>query len=117
MKDKMIKSNNEFSLPAIFKEVKQTVLVYLNEEGINNLKHTPYLRGGSYLSCGRIIDTKGPHYLFAIVRYYKDDLNKPKHAYIAIPHSFIKFMISENPFFENNILQESGKTRKGNIAP
>jgi len=112
MKPKFQKHQNTFSLPAIFKEVKQTVSVYLNEEGIHAMKDTPYIRDNSYLACSRIIDDTGPNYLMAQIRYYKNDVNVPKYVYMAIPHGIIKYMVSESPFHGNNAFIEFGKTKK-----
>ena len=102
MKAKPQKNRNTFSLPAIFREVKHTVSVYLNEEGIAAMSDTPYLRDHAYIACSRIIDDAGSHYLQVQVRYYKADLNIPQYVYAAVPHAFVKYMTSESPFHENS---------------
>jgi|GEM_PF-1941813 hypothetical protein len=112
MKAKSAKQHNTFSVPAIFKEVKQTVSVFLNEQGIHMMKATPYIRDNSYIACSHIIDDTGLHYLTAQVRYYKNDSTLPKYAYLAIPHAFVKYMVSESPFFERNSFIEIGKAKK-----
>lgn len=104
VKNKPAKTSNPLSLPAIVKEVKQTVSVFLNDEGVANLKGTPYLREGAYIACSQIIDDSSLHYLSAQVRYYKKDSNLPKYAYLSIPHSFVKYLVSASPFSAHRVI-------------
>jgi hypothetical protein len=98
MKNRGTKQSTSISLPEIMREVKRTVSVYLNEEGIKNLKGTPYLRENEYIACRRIIDDTNPNYLFAEVRYYKNESKLPKYTYLSIPHGFVKYMASDSTF-------------------
>ena len=98
MKNRPIRQSTSISLPEIVKEVKRTVSVYLNEEGIKNLKGTPYLRENEFIACRRIIDDTNPNYLFAEVRYYKNESKMPKYIYLSIPHSYVRYMASDNTF-------------------
>jgi hypothetical protein len=36
----------------------------------------------------------------------------PKYAYVALPHAFVKYMVSETPFFEHNPCREGGKGKR-----
>jgi hypothetical protein len=92
------KSSSSISLPEILKEVRQTVSVFLNPIGIENMQGTPYLRENEYIACSRIIDDTHPNYLFAEVRYYKNESKLPKHAFLSIPHNFIKYMVSDSAY-------------------
>jgi hypothetical protein len=98
MKNRAVKPSSSLSLPEILKEVKRTVSVFLNEEGIQNMRGTPYLRDNEYIACRRIIDDTNPNYLFAEVRYYKNESKLPKYSYLSIPHSFVKYMVSDSTF-------------------
>jgi hypothetical protein len=100
MRNKTQKQSNSLSLPEILKEIKRTVSVFLNEEGISNLKGTPYLRENEFIACRKIIDDTNPNYLFAEVRYYKNESKLPKYTYLSIPHSFVKYMVSDSTFHE-----------------
>ena len=112
MKSKKFKNTSTFTLPAIFKEVKQTVSVFLNETGIQALKGTHYLRDNSYIACSRVLDDAGAHYLMVQVRYYREEANLPKYAYLAVPHSYVKYMSSERPFHEENAFVKFGSAKK-----
>ena len=98
MKNRVIKQSSSLSLPEILKEIKRTVSVFLNEEGIKNMHGTPYLRENEYIACRRIIDDTNPNYLFAEVRYYKNESKLLKYSYLSIPHSFVKYMVSDSTF-------------------
>jgi hypothetical protein len=98
MKNRAVKQPNELSLPAILSEIKHTVSVFLNEEGIKNLAGTPYLRDNEYIACRKIIDDTNPNYLFAEVRFYKNESKLPKYAFLSIPHAFVKYMVSDSTF-------------------
>jgi hypothetical protein len=98
MKNRGIKQNSTLSLPEILREVRRTVSVYLNDGGIENMKGTPYLRENEFIACRRIIDDTNPNYLFAEVRYYKNESKLPKYTYLSIPHSYVKYMVSDNTF-------------------
>jgi hypothetical protein len=98
MRNRGHKCAASLSLPDILREVKQTVSVYLNETGIENMRGTPYLRDNEFIACRRIIDDTNPNYLFAEVRYYKNESKLPKYTYLSIPHCFVKFMVSDTTF-------------------
>ena len=101
MKSKAAKQSNALSLPDILREIKHTVSVFLNEEGVKHLTGTPYLRENEYIACRRIIDDTNPNYLFAEVRYYKTESKLPKYTFLSIPHGFVKYMVSDSTFHED----------------
>jgi len=86
------------SLSEIFKEVQETVVVYLTLEGAENLKGSPYLRDGEHITCSKIIDDTNRNFLFIQARYYKNDSTLPKHAYVALPHAYVRYMAADQPF-------------------
>ena len=98
MKNRAARQSNSLSLPEILHEVKHTVSVFLNEDGVKSMLGTPYLRENEFIACRKIIDDTNPNYLFAEVRYYKNESKLPKYTYLSIPHSFIKYMVSDSIF-------------------
>jgi len=93
-----IKSDTRLSLADIFREVKTTVQVFLTDRGVDQMKHTPYVREGSFLNCSRLFDAANPNYLFVEVRYYLKDSTIPRHASIAVPHECVRYMAADKPF-------------------
>jgi hypothetical protein len=107
MKNRGHKCAASLSLPDILREVKRTVSVYLNDAGIENMRGTPYLRDNEFIACRRIIDDTNPNYLFAEVRYYKNESKLPKYTYLSIPHGFVKYMVSDTTFHNKERLLAS----------
>jgi hypothetical protein len=92
------KTSQPLTLKDILKEVKETILVYLTPAGIKNFQGTPYLRHGQYLACSAIVDERDPHYLHVQARYYTESSKLPQHAYLSLPHNYVKYMVSDAPF-------------------
>ena len=86
---------NTISLRSLSKEVKETVLVYLTEAGVQSFRESPYLREGGYLSCSKIIDDSHPHYLYVRARYYRHTSQIPEYALLALPHGSVAYMARE----------------------
>jgi hypothetical protein len=98
MKTKIQKRGEPMSLSEIFKEVQETVVVYLTLEGAENLKGSPYIRDGERISCSKIVDDVNPNYLFIEARYYTSESKLPKHAYVALPHAYVRYLAADQPF-------------------
>jgi len=97
MKQKAPARTTAFSLPEMLKEVRQTVQVFLTPEGIELMRGTPYVREDGYIACREIYDASDPTYLHLDVRYSKDDPLTPKHTYVAIPHSYVRYLTADGP--------------------
>jgi hypothetical protein len=115
MKPKSPPRSAAFSLPEILKEVKQTVLVYLTPEGIELMQETPFVRKEGYIACREVYDISDPNYLHLDVRYYKDGSVVPKHAYLAIPHSYVCYLTADGPMHVSK-RGERRKQREGGAA-
>jgi hypothetical protein len=100
-KQKPAKASNPLLLSDIFKEVKQTIAVYLTDEGAQNLRKTAYIRDDGYIACSRIIDDRDANYLHVVARYYKNETKLPQHAFMAIPNRFVRYMVADHSFHED----------------
>ena len=92
------KGPQALTLRDILKEVKETIQVHLTPAGIKSFQNTPYLRHSQYLTCSAILDEKDPHYLQVQARYYSDSSKLPQHAFLSLPHDYVKYMVSDSPF-------------------
>lgn len=84
-------------LRKLLEEVKGSVAVYLTKEGAAEFRDSPYLRKNGTIICSRVYGGDDKNYLSVEVRYYLPDSQAPRHAFLAIPHRYIRFLESDSP--------------------
>jgi hypothetical protein len=84
-------------LRKLLEEMKGSVAVHLTKEGNAEFRDSPYLRKNGTIVCSKVYGGGDKTFLSVKVRYYLADSQVPKHAFLAIPHRYIRFMESDAP--------------------
>jgi hypothetical protein len=93
----MASSAGKVVLRKLLEELKGSVAVYLTKEGNAEFRDSPYLRKNGAIICSKVYGSGDRNFLSVKVRYYQSDSQVPKHAFLAIPHRYIRFMESDAP--------------------
>ncbi len=86
------------TLPEIFREVRESISVYLTQEGLEILADTQYIREGGYIACRKIAEISNSPFLHMEVRHYHLESKTPKYTYVSIPHEYVRYMSSEKQY-------------------
>jgi hypothetical protein len=113
----MPQTSTATTLQSLFREARESIYVFLTEQGRKRFEETPYLRDDGHITCRRIVDDSSPNYLSVEARYYTAESGLPKYTFLMIPHESVSFVVSATaPEAEKPPSGRAGKKKAGNKA-